>query len=177
ELVVGNASGSHQGSLFQYLALDGLRQPGGRIATGYVQIGLVQREWLHQIGMGMEDFMYLAGRFSIDLEPGAHENGLRAQAVGMGGRHGGVNTETSRFVAAGRDHASAVGRTTNDQWSPPVFRVITLLHGGVERIHVDVDYLALCVCIHMDILSPNHHHGVRYTGAHGPYNRWPRFHG
>jgi hypothetical protein len=50
-----------------------------------------------------------------------------------------VNTEFSGFIRASSDHTSCFGITTYNYRFPFQLGSITLLDGGVERIHVDMD--------------------------------------
>jgi hypothetical protein len=50
-----------------------------------------------------------------------------------------VNTEFSGFIGAGSDHTPCFGITTDYYRFPLQLGSITLLDGGVKRIHVDMD--------------------------------------
>jgi hypothetical protein len=53
-----------------------------------------------------------------------------------------MNAPTSGFIAGGGNYAPVFRPTTDRHRSPSVFRVIPLLDGGVESIHVDMNNLA-----------------------------------
>jgi hypothetical protein len=61
-----------------------------------------------------------------------------AQSAGRDARHGGTNSELSRFIA-GRAHYSPLGgRRANNHWLSAEGGIIPLLDRGVERIHVEM---------------------------------------
>ena len=76
------------------------------------------------------------------LHPPFHKNKSRTEFLGALGGHGTVNAEGSGFVTGRRDDAPLVG--VSDRYGlTAVFRMIPLLDGGIKRIHVNVNDLAV----------------------------------
>src|SRR5262249_59747842 len=78
----------------------------------------------------------------IDVEPRFHEDELRAPPLRGDRRHGGPDAEPAGLVARGR-HDAALARATDRDGLAAELRIVPLLDGRVERIHVDVNDLAL----------------------------------
>ena len=64
---------------------------------------------------------------------------LRAQPHGA--RHGNrrAHAELARFVAGGGDHSAAVRIPAHRDRLAAKRRIVALLHGRIERVHVDVE--------------------------------------
>src|SRR5829696_9715970 len=95
ELVVRHAGGGGQAGLDAYPGADLLGDlPGVWHAlqiVRYVQIGLVQRERLHEAGVLREDAPDLERDFLVDVEAGLHEDQLRTLPLRRDRRHGGAH--------------------------------------------------------------------------------------
>ena len=145
ELVVGDARGGGQpGSradprpdLFGDLG----RRGHGLQVLGDIEIGLVERERFDERSVLGEDRADLMRDRPIDVEPRFHEDQLRALPPGGHRRHGGPDAETAGLVARGR-HDPALARAADRDRLAAKLRIVPLLDGCVERIHVDVDNLA-----------------------------------
>ena len=106
-----------------------------------VEVGLVERQRLDQVGVAFEDLTNAQGYRAVAREIGCHEHRLRAQAPGAGGGHGGLNTEGTRFIRRGaHDRAGSFPR--HHHRFALELGIIALLDRGVERIHIDMDNLA-----------------------------------
>jgi hypothetical protein len=105
-------------------------QPLGaaQVAVGLVEVGLDGRR--HQAATGEDLF----GEAAIDLGVALEDHGLRAQALRLGERHAGLESERARFVRARRDHAGA-----HDHRLAAQARVALLLDRGEERVDVHVE--------------------------------------
>ena len=66
------------------------------------------------------------------------EDALRAEALRPLHRHGGVDAVCPRLVRARRDDA-APGEAADDEGFSAILRVLALLDGCEERVHVDVE--------------------------------------
>jgi hypothetical protein len=110
ELVRSHARGRGQVGFRANLGADGLRHRGGAGQPGPVladvEIGLVQRQWLDQVGVAGEDFAHLARHGLVTHEVRRHEHRLRTQALGTQRRHGRTHPEPARLVT-GRAHHRA----------------------------------------------------------------------
>jgi hypothetical protein len=54
-----------------------------------------------------------------------------------------VDTEGAGFVGTGRHHTPGAGVTANDNRLAAQLRIVALLDGGIEGVHIDVDNFAL----------------------------------
>jgi len=112
----------------------GAQQPLG---TRQVQKGLIQGETLHLGCVAAED---LENSLRLPHVPGhvtAQVDAIGTKAAGLRGGHRRVHSGATRLVAGGRDD-SAPSRATHDDRTPVKLRVIALLDGRVEGIHVGV---------------------------------------
>ena len=62
---------------------------------------------------------------------------MGAKASGGGSRHGGVDAELARLIAGGGNHPPA-GGAAHDDGLALERRVVALLDGRVEGVHVDM---------------------------------------
>ena len=142
ELVVGNTCRSHQMQFFPDAPLYLLRDVHGHgdafLVVGHVQEGFVQGQWLHKVGVFMEDFPYLERHFLVVRHPAGHEDELRAQLLCPQRRHGRPHAVAPRLVAGGGHHAARF-LMPHGKGFAPVLRVVALFHGSVERVHVNMD--------------------------------------
>ena len=67
------------------------------------------------------------------------------------------------LLQAGSDHATLSRSADGDRLAAKI-RVVPLLHGSVEGIHVDVDDLALAAFDGVLILRTSHQETIRQTG-------------
>src|SRR5258708_10424963 len=109
---------------------------------GHVEVGLVQRQRLDDRGVLGEDLAYLLGDRLVHLETRLHEDQVWALPLRGNRWHGRPDTELARFVARRRHDAALPGSADGD-WLAAEIRIIPLLDGRVEGVHVDVDDLAL----------------------------------
>ena len=103
-----------------------------------VKIGLVERERFDDRRVLGEDLPDLLR----DLESRLHEDEIRAPPLGRHRRHGGSHPKLAGLVAC-RCHHSAFARSADGDRLAAKLRIIALLDGRIEGIHVDVDGLSL----------------------------------
>lgn len=112
-------------------------------AVGDIQVGLVQRQGLDQVGVVAKDRLDFLRRLLIGIHARLDDGQVRAELQGMPRRHGGTHPIRPRFVVACSDHAPSICRPTYRQGLLRQARVIAHLNGGVEAITVNVDDFAL----------------------------------
>jgi hypothetical protein len=105
-----------------------------------VEIGLVERQRFDQRRVVEEDGADLARHFLVDVEARLHEHQLGAQPLGRGRGHGRAHTEGAGLVACRHHHAALP--PAHRHGTAAQCRIVALLHGRIERIHVDMEDLA-----------------------------------
>ena len=110
--------------------------------AGDVQIRLVEGEGLDQVRVLVEDLPDLPGDLPVSAEVRGCPDRLGAQPQCRSHRHGRAHPEGTGLVRGRGDHASPFGIAADYDGPSPEARVVPLLHGGVERVHVDVNDLA-----------------------------------
>lgn len=80
-----------------------------------------------------------AGSLFIRFHAWADEDGGGAEAGGSDAGHGGADAELAGLVACGGDDPALSGRGANGNGSAAQVWVVTLFHGGVERIHIEME--------------------------------------
>ena len=112
---------------------------GGRsdvlLVARHIQIGFVQRQGFHQIGVVQKDGTYLRRYGTINLETGWLEMQLRAKALCLQRGHGGTDPEFPGFVAGGGNHRTCL-RPAHSHRLAPQLGEIPLLYRGIERVHI-----------------------------------------
>ena len=66
------------------------------------------------------------------------EDRFTTAAIGLTGRHCGMNPELTRFVRCRRDNTSTTGTTADYDRLAAQVRVVALFDGCKECIHIDV---------------------------------------
>jgi hypothetical protein len=89
----------------------------------------------------LEDRMDLLRDGPVNVEPRRDEHELWTPPHRDRRWHRGANPEAPRFVTRSSDHAS-LRRVADRHRSILEIRVVTLLDGGIESVHVDVNDLA-----------------------------------
>ena len=112
-----------------------------RRSCGDVEIGFVKRERLDQSRVVTEDGADLTRDSAVDVKPRWYEHQFGALPPGRGRRHGRAYAERASLVAR-RGYHSPHGAVANRDRTAAEFRVIALLDGRIERVHVDMDDLA-----------------------------------
>ncbi len=82
------------------------------------------------------------GHGAVLLEVGAQDHELRTQAHGPSHGDRGTHSIGSRLVARRGHDAAALRSAAHDDGSAPQRRVVALLDGRIEGVHVDVEDLA-----------------------------------
>ena len=145
EFVVGNAGGGRQPGLGADVGADHLgdigRERDVAVVLGDVEIGLVEAQRFDQRGVAGEDIADLARDRAVGVEARLDEDKFGAAAARGHGRHGRAHAEFPRLVAGGGDDAAFAGAADGDRLAAQV-RIVALLDGRIERIHVDMDDLA-----------------------------------
>ena len=78
----------------------------------------------------------------VAVETGRDDPQLWTAPLGRGNRHGGMDPILTRLIAGCRDHTTRPVKPHSQRQSAQG-RIVVLLHGGEERIHVDMDNLSL----------------------------------
>ena len=106
---------------------------------GQIQVGFVNGHLL-KCGPRSPDKLHdLARLLPVMVHPGPDKDALRAKPFGCGAGQGRPDAELPRCIAGGT-HDPALGwRRTDDHRLAPQGRIVPLLHGGVERIHVQME--------------------------------------
>ena len=110
----------------------------GLPTVGHVEEGLVQGQRLHQRSERPEDGAHLLGNPGVDLHPGPDEDAVRTAAPGHRAGQSRVHTEPPGLVG-GRGNHPAPAHATDDDRHAAQRRVVPLLDGRVERVHVGVE--------------------------------------
>src|ERR1700722_12700382 len=109
------------------------------LSAGEIHVGFVDGGHVYLRREALKNFIDLARVFAITGGVAIHEDGLRAEARGGSQRHGGVDAELSRGIGRGRDDATLVGLSTDDDGLSLERRVEELFDGDEECVHVDVE--------------------------------------
>ncbi|MNN17025.1 hypothetical protein D3C81_1301920 [compost metagenome] len=112
-------------------------------AVRHIEVGLVERERLDDLGVIAKNRVDFPGRFSIGIHAWLDDGQVGAQLQGMPRGHRRTHPVRPRLVIAGRDHPASVRRAAHRQWLAGQTRVVTHLNGGVETVTIDVDDLSL----------------------------------
>ena len=107
---------------------------------GDVEIGLVEAQRLDQRRIVGEDRADLLRDGAIDLEARLDEDQVGAAPLGGDRGHGRAHAEVARLVARRRDDA-AMAAADRERLAAQS-RIVALLHGRIEGVHVDMDDLA-----------------------------------
>ena len=83
----------------------------------------------------------------VDLEARFHEDQVRTLPLRRHRWHGGSHPKLAGFVACRRHHSTFAGTADGDRLAAEI-RIVPLLHGCVEGVHVDVDDLPLAGFVH-----------------------------
>src|SRR6185436_3831728 len=75
---------------------------------------------------------------AVERVPGPDEDGLGAAAQRLGAAHRRVDPETPRRVVRRRDDSASLWVPADDERLAAQLRLLELLHGGVERIEVEM---------------------------------------
>ena len=103
-----------------------------------VQVGLVERQRLHQRRDAAIDIEHLLRHGAVLREVGAHDHQRWAQPDRAGHRDRRTHAERARLVARGGDDAALVGVAADDHRPAAEVGVVALFDGRVERVHVHV---------------------------------------
>ena len=87
--------------------------------------------------MAPQYLAHLPGNSPIARKVRRQEYGVRTETFGANGRHGGTHAELPGLVGSSADHR-AVPAPGNDDGFAAQFRIVPLLDGCVECVHVDV---------------------------------------
>src|SRR5262249_405135 len=91
--------------------------------------------------------------FSVDVEPRLREDQFWTFPARDDRRHRGADTKLTRLVACRRDDAAFAGASHRDRLSAQL-RIVTLLDGRKEGVHVDVDDLTRVHRVRFHIAVP-----------------------
>ena len=114
--------------------------PGFALEKGRdIHVCFVNRHLFHQRPRGCDNPHDFAGLLLVSLHPWPDKDALGTKPAGGGAGQSRTHPELSRLVTGGADDPALCWRGTNDHRPATQCRVVTLLHGGVERIHVEVE--------------------------------------
>ena len=108
-----------------------------RLVVGDVEKRLIERDRLDKVGVGVEDFVDLGRDLFVDLHSTRHEDEVGAELFSFYGRHSRTDTEAARFVASSRHNTTHIAVAYGDGFALK-FGVVSLLHRGIEGIHIDM---------------------------------------
>src|ERR1700761_4321054 len=91
--------------------------------------------------MAFEDFARALGDSTVAGKIRGHKHCFWTQPLGSYSRHRGANPKTPRFVGSSADNRAVTLPGDNDRLAPQA-GVVALLDRGIERVHINVDYLA-----------------------------------
>ena len=106
-------------------------------AGGHIKKGFVDGQPFHQGRYFAKQREHLPRHFLVALHARAHYYQLRATPSCFTHRHGAMDAEDTHGIARGGYHAS-VAFAAHHHWQSGQGRVVVNLHGGEERIHVDM---------------------------------------
>ena len=112
-------------------------------AVADIQIGLIQRQRLNQLGVIAKDGVNLPGGRLVSVHPRFDDQQIRTQLERLPRRHGRAHPVAARLVIAGGDHPAAIRRTAHGQRLALQARVVTHLDGGVETVAIHMDDFSL----------------------------------
>ena len=145
ELVGGYSGGGGEVLFGADLLANGLGDFGGSGKVGFifgdVEIGFVEGERFDQVGVAEEDFADAAGDVAIAGEVGRDEDSIGTETFCLDRWHSRADAEFAGFVRGGADNGALAAPGDNNGLATKL-RIIALLDGGVEGVHVDVDDLA-----------------------------------
>ena len=146
EFVVGNACACDQVQLVANIRLDPLghiyAENDAHLVICDIEIRFVDRNRLNQIRVPVKNIADLHADFFVMTHPTFDKDQLRTKHFGSRARHGTVHAEFSGFITCRRHYASRIGVPHRHGFAAQL-RMITLLHGRVERIHINMDDLAV----------------------------------
>ena len=106
---------------------------------GDVEVGLIERERLHQRRDGTEEREHVGRHGPVLREVGRDDGEVGTEADRPGHRHGGPDAEGPRLVAGRRHHAAPLRPAADGDGLASQLGPVALFDGRVERVHVDVD--------------------------------------
>ena len=108
-----------------------------RLVVGDVEKRLIERDRLDKVGVGVEYFVDLGRDLFVDLHSTRHEDEVGAEALRLDRRHSRTDTEAARLVASSRHDTTHIAVAYGDGFALK-FGVVSLLHRGIEGIHIDM---------------------------------------
>jgi len=142
ELVPGEAHRTRQAGLGPDPPVEAvgrlLRRPVQALRPREVHERLVKGQGLDQGAVRGEDRPHLPSHLLVPREAGRHERGMGTQHTRFGDRHRGVHPKCPRLVRCRGDHAPR-SKAAHDHRLAAQHRVVELLHGSEERVHVHVE--------------------------------------
>ena len=115
----------------------GFGRPEQAFQPGGVQIGLVDAGRLHGRRKFAQARHDAGGKLAVARPPSPEENALRAEPPGRGHGHGRVDAEAPGLIGSRGDDPAPVA--ADDDRPAPKRGIVQLLHGGEERIHVQME--------------------------------------
>ncbi|MNC52781.1 hypothetical protein D3C75_1021490 [compost metagenome] len=112
------------------------------LAVADIQIGFVQGQRLDELCVVAKDRVDFPRGLTVGLEARLDDQQIGAKLQRMPRRHGRTHAVGTRFIVAGGDHPTVVGRAPHRHGPPGQARVVTHFDRGIKAIAVDVDDLA-----------------------------------
>ena len=112
------------------------------LAVAYIQVGFVQRQRLDQLCVVAENAVNFPRGLTVGFKARLYDQQIGAQLQRMPRRHGRAYPIGTRFIIAGGNYPTMIGRAPHRHGPPGQARVVTHFDRGVEAIAVDVDDLA-----------------------------------
>ncbi|MCY1429296.1 hypothetical protein D9M71_452100 [compost metagenome] len=112
-------------------------------ALRHIQVRLIQRQWLDQLGVVPQNGVYLAGGLLISVHARLDDRQVRAELECMPRRHRRAHAIRPCLIVTGGNHAAMVRRPANSQRFTGECGVVAHFYGGIETIAIDMNDLAL----------------------------------
>ena len=135
---------TRRGSQIQFLAdllTDFARRRQTSLVLHDVEVGFVERQRLDQVCMALEDFPHITRDCPITREIGGNEDRVWAQPFRAHSWHGRTHSESPGLVRSRTDDRT-IAPPSHDDGLPAELWIVALPDGGIERIHVDMDYFS-----------------------------------
>src|SRR6202140_1975322 len=93
--------------------------------------------------MTMKDVTHCTRYSLIPDEVGRYKDRIRAHSFGANRRHSRAHTEPPCLIGGGANNG-AVALPCDDHRLATETGIVALLHGGIERVHIDMNDLSRC---------------------------------
>lgn len=141
-LVRGNPRTGGESRLLEDLPPDGTRDIiGVSLVVTHIEISLIQRQWLDQVGISRENRADSPRFPPVDIKPDRLDDQMWAQLERLENRHGrAAAILPGNIITGGQD--TPVGPSPHTDRLVRNSRIVAALDCRVETVHVDVDNLS-----------------------------------